>query len=79
MQPFLQFRLGYHGLPIATGRWAGTDHVDRTNRVCLACNRDAIGDEMHMLFECAALAPVKQQHALTPCAPFSLSRTMWGS
>ena len=36
MQQFLQFRLGCHGLPIATGRLAGTGHVDRANRVCLA-------------------------------------------
>ena len=42
MQWFLQFRLGCHGLPIATGRLAGAGHVDRANRVCLACNSGAI-------------------------------------
>jgi hypothetical protein len=63
MQRFLQFRLGCHGLPIATGRLAGADHVDRANRVCLACNSGAIGDEKHLIFECTALAPVRQQHA----------------
>ena len=31
-------RLGCHGLPIATGRSAGAGHVDRANRVCLACD-----------------------------------------
>ena len=35
MQRFLQCRLGCHGLPTATGRLAGADHVDRANRVCL--------------------------------------------
>ena len=65
MQRFLQsiVRLGCHGLPIAFGRLAGIGHVDRANRVCLACNSGAIGDEMHMGFECAALAPLRQQHA----------------
>ena len=63
MQHFLQFRLGCHGLPIATGRLAGAVHVDRANRVCLACNTGAIGDEMHRVFECTALAPLWQQHA----------------
>ena len=63
MQRFLQFRLGCHGLPIATGRSAGTGHVDRANRVCLACNSGVFGDEVHMVLECAALAPLRQQHA----------------
>ena len=27
------------------------------------CNSGAIGDEMHMDFECAALAPLRQRHA----------------
>ena len=60
MQPFLQIRLG---LPIATGRLAGAGHVDRANRVCLACNSGAVCDEKHMIFECTALAPLRQQHA----------------
>ena len=65
MQRFLQsiVRLGCHGLPIAFGRLAGIGHVDRANRVCLACNSGVTGDEMHMVFECAALAPLRQQHA----------------
>ena len=44
MQRFLQFRLGCHGLPIATGGLAGAGHVGRANRVCLACN-----SERHMI------------------------------
>ena len=63
MQRFLQFRLGCHGLPVAIGRLAGAGHVDRANRVCLACNSGAIADEKHMIFECAAMAPLRQQHA----------------
>ena len=33
------------------------------NRVCLACNSGAVGDEKHTIFECTALAPLRQQHA----------------
>ena len=64
MQRLLQFRLGCHGLPVAIGRLAGAGHVDRAN-ICLACNSGAIGesDEKHMIFECAAVAPLRQQHA----------------
>ena len=42
MQRLLQFRLGCHGLPVATGRLAGAGHVDRANRVCLPCENGAI-------------------------------------
>ena len=38
MQQFLQFRLGCHGLLIAAGHLAGAGHVDRADRLCLACN-----------------------------------------
>ena len=63
----MQFRLqlGCHGLPSATGRLAGAGHMNRATRVCLACNSGAVGDEfeMHMVLECTALAPLRQQHA----------------
>ena len=41
------------GLSITSQRIAG--HVDRADRICLACNNGAIGNVKHMLFECAAL------------------------
>ncbi|KAL3157281.1 hypothetical protein ABBQ38_001513 [Trebouxia sp. C0009 RCD-2024] len=63
MQRFLQFRLGCHGLPVAAGRLAGADHVDRVHRVCTCCSSGAVGDEMHLVFECAALAPLRQRYA----------------
>ena len=51
-------------LPIATGRWAGAGHVDRANRVCLACNSGILCIAKNMIFECTALAPLssRQQH-----------------
>ena len=63
MQRFLRFRLGCHGLPIATGRFAGTAHVDRAQRVCLFCNAGALGDERHLIFECTALASLRSRYA----------------
>ena len=63
MQRFLQFRLGCHGLPVAAGRLAGAAHVDRAHRVCLACNSGAVGDEMHLVFECAALSSLRSRYA----------------
>ena len=63
MQRFLQFRLGCHGLPIATGRFAGAAHVDRARRVCLSCNAGALGDERHLIFECTALASLRSRYA----------------
>ena len=89
MQRFLQFRLGCHGLPIATRRLVGAGHVDRassniSSRVCLACNSGAIGNTRHVIFECTARAPLRhaQQHAdfFRPRTDtmFFLSRTIWG-
>ena len=63
MRRFLQFRLGCHGLPIATGRFAGTVHVDRAHSLCLSCNAGALGDERHFIFECTALASLRSRYA----------------
>ena len=62
MQRFLQFRLGCHGLPIAADCWRAA-HVVRADRLCTSCDAGAIGDEQHMIFECTALAPLRQTYA----------------
>ncbi|DBB06400.1 TPA: hypothetical protein ACH3X1_011961 [Trebouxia sp. C0004] len=50
------------GKPInAAGRLAGAAHVARAHRVCLACNSGAVGDEMHLVFECTALASLRSR------------------
>ena len=41
--------------------WVLSD--DRAHRVCLACNSGAVGDEMHLVFECAALASLRSRYA----------------
>jgi hypothetical protein len=53
------FRLGAHHLEVATGRWAGRP---RPQRVCALCDC-GVGDEFHMVFECAAQAVPRQMHA----------------
>ncbi|DBA94646.1 TPA: hypothetical protein ACH3X1_002217 [Trebouxia sp. C0004] len=52
---------GCHSLPIAAGRFAGAAHVPRAHRVCLACTSGAVGDEMHLVFECTALTSQKHE------------------
>ena len=54
--------VGCHGSPIAASRLAGA-HVDRAQRVCLSCNNGALGDERHLIFECAALAFLRSRYA----------------
>ncbi len=62
MQPFLQFRLGSHQLPVVLGHFAGGQHVARPNMVCIHCDGVAVADVMHVIFEC--LHALRQQ-----CAP----------
>ena len=63
MQRFLQFRLGSHSLPIATGCFAGGHHLPRSDRVCSHCGGASVADELHMVFECPALALIRQNYA----------------
>ena len=63
MQRFLQFRLASHSLPIVTGRFSGGQHVNRADRVCSHCGGHAVADEVHMVHECSALQPLRQQYA----------------
>ena len=56
MQRFLQFRLGCHKLPTATGRCAG---VVRASRHCTFYSAGALGDERHLVFDCASLVALQ--------------------
>ena len=57
MQRFLTFRTGCHGLPKDIGSQSG---VPRHQRVCQLCGT-GFGDEMHLVFECAAMADLRGQ------------------
>ena len=63
MQRFLQFRLGSHRLLIVVGRFAGGQHVARADRVCTHCDGVAVADELHLISECPAVHPLRQQYA----------------
>ena len=60
MRRFLQFRLGCSKLPIVVGRHTG---VPRASRLCTFCGAAALGDERHLVFECAALAELRTKYA----------------
>ncbi len=49
-------RLDSHGSPTVVGRFAGGQHVET--------HRDAVAgaDALHMIFECLALQPLRQQN-----------------
>ena len=55
----LQCRLGCHKLPIATDNCNG---VARACRLCTFCDVGAVGDEKHLWFECAQLAPSQAKY-----------------
>ena len=60
MKRFLQFRLGCHKLPVAVGRRSG---VARHCRLCACCAAASLGDEKHLVFECATLTGLRAKYA----------------
>ena len=60
MKRFLQCKLGCHKLPIATGRCTG---IARACRLCTFCGAGTVGDDKHLVFECAQLPPLQAKHA----------------
>ena len=62
MQRFLQFRLSCSALPIVTGRY-GSQYVARTDRICSHCGPGSFADELHVVHECPALQPLRQQYS----------------
>ena len=59
MSTFVRFKLSCHELGIELGRWK--DRKPRRDRVCTLCDCGALDDEMHMVYECPALEPVRDQ------------------
>ena len=60
LRAFLRFRAGCHGLPNDAGRRSG---VPRQQRTCARCGGSGICDERHLVFECPAVQPVRDQYA----------------
>ena len=80
MRQLLLFRTGCHGLAVDLGRGSGIARAKRSCALCGACP----GDEMHLVFECAALQmlrddmPTLFQGVDIACGA-SCGRTTWCS
>ena len=47
----INYRTGYHGLPVETGRWPW-DGTPLNEKICNICTTNDIGDEFHYLLTC---------------------------
>lgn len=73
----LRLRLGSHELPVETGRQE-VPPLARHQRMCLACDANVVGDEQHLLMECAATADVRSQFADLFVQPqLAMHQLMW--
>lgn len=53
-----KFRTANHKLPVEVGRWTNTDLSERK---CLLCQSNQIGDEFHYLLECSFFLNERKQ------------------
>ena len=56
----VQFRLGSHTLPIEQGRFA-RPALPRHLRRCTVCDTQALGDELHYVFDCPHFSNIRAQ------------------
>jgi hypothetical protein len=75
---FFRFRSGCRGLPIDTGSRRRPFPIPRAKRFCLKYASQLDCDEFHVIFECTALAPIREQFsALFTLATQSMLGFMW--
>lgn len=75
MRCLLRFRMGCHALPNVMGRRSG---IPRAARHCQLCSRHALGDELHMVFECPSLQHLRDKYAaLFGPGVDTMQRFMW--
>ena len=60
LRALVQFGLGSHTLPVEQGRFA-RPAVLRHLRRCTVCDTQAVGDELHCVFDCPQLSDVRAQ------------------
>ena len=77
MHKLLAFKLGASSLPITNGRRSG---VPRADRHCPFCGVDGLGDELHVVFECAHVQPLKSKyaHLFAPDSTCTDMRSLFG-
>lgn len=74
MQKLLAFKLGAASLPVTEGRRRG---VSRPDRYCPLCGVQSLGDELHVVFECAAMQPFRVKYAQLFAADITDMRTFF--
>ena len=60
LRTLVQFRLGSHTLPIEQGRFA-RPALPRRLRRCTFCSTQAVGDEVHSVFDCPHSSDIRAQ------------------
>ena len=72
----LRFRMGCHRLPRDEGSWI-RPQVPRLDRVCRLCATGTLGDEKHLISECAELQCLRTQWAHLFQGPQTMQAFMW--
>ena len=62
LRALVQFRLGSHCLPVEQGRFVRPS-LPRHLRRCDLCNTQAVGDELHYVFDCPRFGAVRAQYS----------------
>ena len=60
LRALVQFRVGSHTLPIEQGRFA-KPALPRHLRRCTVCDAQAVGDELHCVFDCPRFSDIRTQ------------------
>ena len=77
LRALVQFRLGSHSLPVEQGRFV-RPCLPRHLRRCDLCNTQAVGDELHYVFDCPRFGAIRAQHSnLFQDAEGSMRLFMW--
>ena len=77
LKSFLRFRTGCHDLPVdKLCRGRGGRHLVRQARFCHLCDSGP-GDELHMIFDCPALADLRAQYVQLFHRANSVSDFVW--
>ena len=77
LRALVQFRLGSHSLPVEQGRFV-RPCLPRHLRRCDLCNTQAVGDELHYVFDCPRFGAIRAQYSnLFQDAEGSMRLFMW--
>ena len=68
LRALVQFRVGSHALPVEQGRYARPALPCHLRR-CSLCSTQALGDELHYVFDCPHFSDIRSQSvgSVEPC------------